>query len=247
MIARPTIAKVRKRLGFPEVSPEIALLAYRLAYVGLIVGAGIVLASTLVNFWSDSEIKRHDDLRLSANERATTEARAELERSKERIAELAIQGDELRKQTAEANARAAEAQLALEKFKAPRRLTADQKVELIERMRPFSGSNFAMAGAGAESIDFAMDISEPLKQAGWQWINWPLGGIAIRPSGGRPEMGFDVMRGIETHIYDDALKPLAVELFQALTAAGHKNQWVLLPAAKAGHEKTVIIIIGSKE
>ena len=147
----------------------------------------------------------------------------------------------------EATARALEAQLALEKFRTPRRLTAEQKLSVSNRMRPFSGATFAIASSGGEAVPFAIDIADTLILAGWQWINWPLGGIAVKPPNGRPEIGLDVMQGIETHIFDDSLKPLAGELFQALAEVGYKNMWIVLPVARAGHEKTVIIIIGTKE
>lgn len=55
--------------------------------------------------------------------------------SSELIVALTTQGDQLRKDTAEANARAVEAQLALEKFKAGRVLSQGQ-MELIARALP---------------------------------------------------------------------------------------------------------------
>ena len=47
--------------------------------------------------------------------------------SAEHIAALGVQGDQLRKDTAKANAQALEAQLALEKFKAPRAKSVEQR------------------------------------------------------------------------------------------------------------------------
>jgi hypothetical protein len=160
----------------------------------------------------------------------------------------------LNKEAAEANAsarlaeaRALEAQVELAKFRAPRRLTVEQQTSLAERLRGFSGTNFAIAIGPGDGSDFAIDVGETLKLAGWNWITWPLRGIVVNTPGGRPQMGLDQMRGIETHIFDEALAPLATELFRGLTEAGYRNKWVVLPVPRAGHEKTVIIIIGSKE
>jgi hypothetical protein len=54
--------------------------------------------------------------------------------------ELVVQGDQLRKDTAEANARALEARAELEKFKAPRTLSAEQQARISEEMKPFAGT-----------------------------------------------------------------------------------------------------------
>ena len=62
--------------------------------------------------------------------------------SGERLAELATQGDQLRKDTAEANARAAEAQLALERYRAPRELTGEQKGKIVSALRKFEGQEW---------------------------------------------------------------------------------------------------------
>lgn len=53
---------------------------------------------------------------------------------------------------------------------APRRLTVRQRAILSDRLKTFSGTNFAMSVAGAEAIDFAADIADALKASGWQWI-----------------------------------------------------------------------------
>ena len=62
--------------------------------------------------------------------------------SNERIAELSVQAEALKKDTAEATARAVEAQLALEKFKAPRSLTVAQKKVISDKLAKFAGMPF---------------------------------------------------------------------------------------------------------
>ena len=197
----------------------------------LIFGAGVAICLMVEIIFSVAHWRNENKLRPLRAEQARLHA--------VELAQLGAVADE-------AKARALEAQVVLEKFKAPRRLTTEQKSSLTERMKPFSGTAFAMSAVGAESTDFATDIAESLMQAGWRWINWPLGGIATRPPG-RPELGLDMLRGVETHIFYASLQPLAIELFQALTAAGFKNQWILLSAPRAEVTKTAIILIGSKE
>ncbi len=180
---------------------------------------------------------------------AETHAQLSVETSK-----LNLEISRLNKEAAEANAnarlaeaRALVAQAELAKFRAARRLTAEQKAALAERMKAFPGTNFAISVGTGDGTDFAIDVGEALKLAGWNWIPWPLRGVAVNPPGGRPQMGLDQMRGIETHIFDEALEPLAIELFRGLLEAGFTSKWVALPVPRSGHEKTVIIVIGSKE
>lgn len=189
--------------------------------------------------------------RTAKLEKETVEAHARLNVETGR---LNVEIGRLNKEAAEANAsarlaeaRAVEAQLELARFKAPRRLTSEQQATLAERLKTFSGTKFAMSVAPGDSVDLAMDIGDTLKSAGWEWINWPVRwSQVVKSRPGRPEMGIDLMRGIETHISDEALAPLATELFVGLTEAGYANKWVVLSAPREGHEKTVIIIIGSK-
>jgi hypothetical protein len=74
-----------------------------------------------------------------------------------------------------ANARAAEAQLALEKFKAPRLLNPDAIQRIVEQLKPFSGSVFD-AGIGPkgdpEPTAFLRGLTAALTAAGWKFVPW---------------------------------------------------------------------------
>jgi hypothetical protein len=87
--------------------------------------------------------------------------------SAERIAQLVVQGDRLRNDTAEANARATNAQLALEKLKAPRSMQAAQMPPLVTLLSAFAGTNAAVyvLGEGPEPNSLAALIAGILKQA----------------------------------------------------------------------------------
>lgn len=153
------------------------------------------------------------------------------------------------KDISEANARAKEAELKLEELRAriaPRHLTLAQRQSLTQRMKAFPGVTFAMASSGDDN-EFVMELGESLTAAGWHWINWPLGGIAIKLSHGLPEIGLDTMTGIETHVYDPDMQPIAIQLFLGLKEAGYKNVWVPLAAPISKVKHTLIIVIGHKE
>jgi hypothetical protein len=105
--------------------------------------------------------------------------------SAERVASLTVQGDQLRKDTAEANARAAEADLArvkLEEKLAPRRLTPEQGAvigKFIQEHMP--NIVFAVTSWDAEARAFARQISFSFRKAAntnlssWVYLETPRG------------------------------------------------------------------------
>jgi hypothetical protein len=71
-----------------------------------------------------------------------------------------------------ANARAAEAELALEKFRAPRKLEETQVTRIISAAARFSGTPFDVSvNLEAEPQSFAVQIGSVLESAGWVWRN----------------------------------------------------------------------------
>ena len=107
---------------------------------------------------------------------------SELE-SSERIASLAVQGDQLRKDTAEANARALEARVELEKFKTPRTLTREQQERISLKIAPFAKLPFdMMVNPNPESQGLMMMLGTALRAAGWTWEGRSSGGLAISGS-----------------------------------------------------------------
>jgi hypothetical protein len=102
------------------------------------------------------------------------ESKAESERNQLAIA-LATQA------SAQANQRAAEARLALEKYKAPRTLTPIQQNAMREQLKKFSPQRLDVwvVGQTTEIAGIASFIISPLSEEGWD-INetWPLGRAA---------------------------------------------------------------------
>jgi hypothetical protein len=97
------------------------------------------------------------------------------------IARLSRDADIAKGQIAEADARAAEANrkaveaaVALEKFRTPRSLSPEQQASIIKKMRSFAGKSFDIAinNAGPEPLILAEIIEAVLKSAGWTQLNW---------------------------------------------------------------------------
>lgn len=98
--------------------------------------------------------------------------------SAEKIAALTTQGDQLLKDTAEADARASEAELKLAEYRKPRAPMIQQHAaELVAAIAPFKGTKFDMGHApvGREQWDFAWQLEPLMAQAGWEFVEWSSG------------------------------------------------------------------------
>jgi len=111
-------------------SAEIASATYWLHWLTVLkyVGGALVVigvaAELLGDWFSDPLQKKVDDARTAE------------------IARLATEAETARAAIADANARALEAKVALEKLKAPRSLTDEQVTRIREKMLPFAGQAF---------------------------------------------------------------------------------------------------------
>lgn len=96
----------------------------------------------------------------------------------------------MRFETAEANARAAEANLALERLKTPRTLTSEQRERITNAMRAYSGQVFAIyASPDPEAAELAKVLKAALIDA-----QWSAGNPASVQTGG---IGLATGRGVE--------------------------------------------------
>jgi hypothetical protein len=181
--------------------------------------------------------------------------------SAERIAELIVQGDQLRKGTAEANARAAEAskqaveaQLALEKFKSPRRLTMDQIDSLIGVMKRFAGTQFdvAMAITDPEAEDLLGQIEDTMAAAGLVQIPWSgtePGSLLARRSG-RPAVGGTSVPGVKIGPNQQHLAELIAPsstLATQLRGMGIDALAVFGPTTENNNPNAMHILVGKKD
>lgn len=100
---------------------------------------------------------------------------------------------------AQAEARALEAQVALEKFKAPRAPNDEQQKKMIEQLRQFAGTPFDFAvNNDNESTEFFVVLSNILMAAGWierAWDNAPAGDLHFH-SGTKKAAGIAIFSGV---------------------------------------------------
>jgi hypothetical protein len=154
------------------------------ADVLLFLGAVLGIVGTLAVFWSKGELKRHEDLRLSANE-------AETARANEAAARAAERASEADAHAAEAHQAAEQERLAPAKIEAriaPRALTQAQQNELTAALSEFTDQRGTVIASPRtpESEWFARVLSAPLAA---EWKMNLLPGLLDRPYCGQPELG----------------------------------------------------------
>lgn len=133
--------------------------------------------------------------------------REKLETARElEVARLATESDTARaaiaganQRAAEADERAAEARLELERLKTPRVLSANQKDRLVALLHPYAGQQFSLSVASdPEAISLLKSIQGVLEKAGWVRIPPQLGQILIGDAG----QAFQI--GVRLHISPEA-------------------------------------------
>jgi hypothetical protein len=223
----------------------------------LLLGAFLVLVGTWGTIKTSAIKERFADERTVANEAETKRAIADSDAAKEatakadqRNAELTTQAEQLRKHTADANARAAEAKLELEKFRAPRTLSPEQSARLTKALRPFSGVKFDGAWSSLEGeIDFFFtSLEDALKQAGWESISFNGPGL-IYGCAGRSSVGMANAAGIVIAVNFETnpeLTSAALALLKILSEEGVSPVLQQNVGLVSTNPNTIHILIGSK-
>jgi hypothetical protein len=144
------------------------LWGVRLLFIGAVVGVGGLVLSA----FSAYVLYRVADVAQRDLSTQTEQAKSEIEKSKAEIAK-ANEG------AAKANARANEAQLALERLKAPRTIPSAEIPRLIALLSTFAGTNAAIyiLGDGPEPNGLAGIVASILKQAKWDFLSWNWVGV----------------------------------------------------------------------
>jgi hypothetical protein len=171
-------------------------------------------------------------------------------KSNERIAELTTQGDLLRKDTAEANAKALESRLELEKFRAPRTLSLEQRARITEKMKPFAGAKFDGAWSSLEGeIDFFFSsFEDALNNAGLVSVSF-TGTGNIYGRGSRSSVGMANAFGIVINVdpaKNPELVPAALEMVVALTEEGIGVVFQKNVGFTSTNADTIHIMVGAK-
>jgi hypothetical protein len=220
-----------------DVSPEAANLWFDISNVGLVFGAVLVAFATYGTIKFAGIKEKFSDERITANEAETKRAIAD--------SDVAKQG------AAEANARAVEAQLALEKFKSPRAISVEQRNRIAEQMKQFAGQQYygMVASDVADAWDVWREISLSLELAGWKRVPppglsvsqfGPPAGIALAPQAGVMVIGSaGKSTPEETMALHERAKALAAKLTDESIIAGPGFSIEL-------EANTIAIVIGPK-
>lgn len=101
-----------------------------------------------------------------------------LKESEVKIADANARAEEAKAVSAAANARAVEANLALEKFKAPRSIDPHEMQLLVSQLRKFTGQEYQVTTFWdlKEALGFSNQLHEALQKAGWKCIPHGEGG-----------------------------------------------------------------------
>lgn len=167
-------------------SAESASLWFDIFNGVLFIGALLVTIGTWGTIKTAGIKERFPDERIATNEAETRRSIADSDPAKEgtakaneRIADLSTQAEKLRKDTAEANARALEAQLALEKIKSVRTIPATEIPRFVAALSKFEGTNAVIyvASDALEPNVLAGVLGGILKQAKWDAPSYVWSGI----------------------------------------------------------------------
>ena len=152
--------------------------------------------------------------------------------------------------TAKANKQAAEAQLALEKYKAPRSISPEQRNRIAEEMKQFKGQQYfgMVASDIADAWDIWREISLSLEIAEWKRLPppglqatqyGPPAGIALAPQAG-------VM--ILASVANDASENMRLYDLAKILAARLTDRSIIAGAGftQSQYPNTIAIVIGPK-
>ena len=164
---------------------------------------------------------------------------------------LELASDQLKKDTAEANARAASAELALSKIRLPRSFSADERDAAVAVLKPFAGTKFDTALANTpEAAMLLTTIEGILTDACWEQVPWKQDGAPIiYKRSNAPDSGLVTMRGVVIQMHDEsrtALTPAAVALATALNGVGIDAQAEAGIAVGSTNTAAMHIMVGEK-
>lgn len=132
------------------------------------------------------------------------------------------------KKISEANARAAEAALSLEKLRTPRAqlLTPEALASIVAKLKPFAGTKIDIGHAteNREVLDFLWRLEPVFEEAGWVHVDW-VGGQMFKKNNwpGDHWYGVASVSDISVEVrpaFRDTLMPAADALADALRSIG---------------------------
>jgi hypothetical protein len=201
-----------------NVSSAWADLLYGVSNWTLIAGAFAVFIGTIGSIAMGAAKEYFANERLSANEAATERAKAEAEVAKEGAAKAT-------ERAAEADARAAQARLELAKFRAPRTLTREQRIQISTRLLAFRGVKFdgGISGPDPEILTLFAEIGSAAKEAGWIFVDWEGGGDSGFKLTSGQYLGITAVRGVKIQIAKDDFDKLSAPVNALISALNEEG------------------------
>jgi hypothetical protein len=195
-----------------------------------------------------------EDALLEANTkiseaRIEADAKIEVAREEAKVAVEKAQAD-----AAAANARALEAQLALEKFKQPRVFSDEQRDRLRSKLEAFGKTRFdaAVIPGDPEALIFVSHITATLEWAKWVWVEWVPPGAPLQTTytiAGKPNMGHFGSFGVIVLLNPDhasALSKAAEALVEAIRFEGFEAALEIVANPSIPNKDTVHVTVGKK-
>ncbi|WP_203301056.1 hypothetical protein [Marinobacter sediminum] len=189
------------------LSLEVASKLYHWANIGLIASLVGGAVSTVFVVWMGNIKEEYLNRDLGA--------------AQERSTLLESQITESQKAISEANARAAEAKLELERLKAPRILDESQRQALVEATKAFVNQEYCalLPPAGLDTESFWAILNKTLSDAGWKRVDPPGLVVGEPPAGVAINAPPGVFLGVAPS-QKDRIGAAAVALAKALNDVG---------------------------
>jgi hypothetical protein len=165
---------------------------------------------------------------------------------------LNLEGD-----VADAKERAAKAELALERFKAPRTISLEQQSKMVSEIKSFAGIEFDASTSieNTEQLRLLISLTETLSKAGWKQIDWryAVAGMATYKveNNTSPDIGIAAADNVQIQVHRESLerlKPAAEAFAQLLNAIDIKAEATVLDrnTQNTGNVQAIHLIIGQK-
>jgi hypothetical protein len=155
----------------------------------------------------------------------------------------------LQLQAAKANERAAQAQLELEKYKAPRVISESQWAAFIAAVQPSAGQEYMLSVAsGEEPASLVCSIDNLLKEAGWKRFEHVQQAFSITVGTDCGPVGLNTTSAVHVRLaahHTNKTAEAAEQLANALHATG-LTTYLERDPVNVPNDHVVLIMVGTK-
>lgn len=229
-------ARAEKESGVWGASIQFWQTVATVATVVALVSGGITAISAFVSAWVSnnvsSAIQEDADKRIAEIQARSDEAKAEAAAAIERAAE--------------ANVRALEAALALEKYKEHRRLNPEEQAEIASKVKVLKRTQFAISADGTEALHFGIDVAHALVGGGLEWIDWPLPGNVTNLPHDQHTVGIVQLVGTVIRTFNPKLIGARDTIAAALSTPKFEGTNIEAVAPEIADFPAVLVIVGTK-